>query len=137
MSIALMFSGQGAQYVGMGQSLCERNYVAKEIVSRAVKILGAQFLQTCFHGPNEILKQTTIYQPVLFVHCCAIVNILREMSYDFDIAYGLSLGELMALWTAEVVDFETELHIVSERGRLMQAAHGKTNDSMLCLLGGY
>jgi [acyl-carrier-protein] S-malonyltransferase len=136
MSIALMFPGQGAQYVGMGQSLCERNYVAKEIFSRAEKILGAQFLQICFQGPNEILKQTSICQPALFVHCCAAVNILREMGYDFDIAYGLSLGELTALWAAEVVDFETGLHIVSERGRLMQVACEKTNGSMLCLLGG-
>lgn len=131
-----MFPGQGAQYVGMGQSLCESDYGGDEIFSRVEELLGLQFLQTCFYGPDEILMQTSICQPALFVHGCAVVSILRNMGNSFDVAYGLSLGELTALWAAEVVDFETGLHIVSERGKLMQAACEKTKGSMLCLLGG-
>ncbi|MDR1173198.1 MAG: ACP S-malonyltransferase, partial [Puniceicoccales bacterium] len=131
-----MFPGQGAQYIGMGQSLCEKNCRAKEIFSRAEKVLGLQFLPICFHGPDEVLVQTSVCQPALFVHGCAVTNILREMGYNFDVAYGLSLGELTALWAAEVIDFETGVHMVSERGRLMQAACEKTKGSMLCLLGG-
>ncbi|MDR2432390.1 MAG: ACP S-malonyltransferase [Puniceicoccales bacterium] len=136
MSIALMFPGQGAQYVGMGKSLCKGNRGAREIFSRAEKILGLQFSQICFLGPDEVLMQTSICQPALFVHGCAVINILREMGNSFDVAYGLSLGELTALWAAEVIDFEAGVHMVSERGRLMQAACEKTKGSMLCLLGG-
>jgi [acyl-carrier-protein] S-malonyltransferase len=135
---ALIFPGQGAQYVGMGVSLYENNDVAKGMFLVAERILGIAFTRTCFEGPEEILTQTSVCQPALFVHSCAAVSMLRRLSpsTQHDFAFGLSLGELIALWTAGVFDFEDGLRVVYERGRLMQKACEEVEGAMLCLIGG-
>ena len=138
MSIAFIFSGQGAQYVGMGLSLYESFANVKHLFGTAAKVLGQDFLQICFRGPDEFLTQTKICQPALFLHGCVAVSILRDRDPNIhcDVAFGLSLGELTALWAAGVFDFETGLHIVSMRGKLMQEACEKTQGAMLCVIGG-
>ncbi|MDR1401458.1 MAG: ACP S-malonyltransferase [Puniceicoccales bacterium] len=138
MGTALVFPGQGAQYVGMGLSLYENSPAAKKIFSRAEEILGGAFLQACFRGPEEVLTQTSVCQPALFTHGCAAVEILREKIPEkkYSIAYGLSLGELTALCIAEVFDFTTGVKLVAERGRLMRKACEETDGAMLCLIGG-
>ncbi|MDR3144045.1 MAG: ACP S-malonyltransferase [Puniceicoccales bacterium] len=134
---ALMFPGQGAQYVGMGRSLNECSDAAADIFSRAEKILGHAFIGTCFYGPDIILMQTSICQPALFAHGCAAVAALRAAGIEqYSVAYGLSLGELTALWAAGVFDFEVGMRVVAERGRLMQKACDETSGAMLCLTGG-
>lgn len=138
MATALVFPGQGAQYVGMGRSLYESFPVVSSLYTAAEKMLGKSFLQACFYGPDDVLTQTKICQPALFLHSVAAVTILRSLfpEKEHSVAFGLSLGELTALWSAGVYDFETGLAIVAERSRLMQFACEQTNGSMLCLLGG-
>lgn len=138
MATALIFPGQGAQYVGMGQSLYESFPVVRSFYRAAEKMFGESFLQTCFYGPDDVLTQTKVCQPALFLHSVAAVAVLRSLfpEKEQSVAFGLSLGELTALWTAGVYDFETGLAIVAERSRLMQEACERTNGSMLCLLGG-
>lgn len=138
MSVAFVFPGQGAQYVGMGLSLYESFANVKHLFDTAAKVLGHDFLQICFRGPDEFLTQTKICQPALFLHGCVAVSILRDRDPNIhcDVAFGLSLGELTALWAAGVFDFETGLHIVSMRGKLMQEACEKTQGTMLCVIGG-
>ena len=138
MSVAFVFPGQGAQYVGMGLSLYESFANVKYLFDTAAKVLGQDFLQICFRGPDEFLTQTKICQPALFLHGCVAVSILRDRDPNIhcDVAFGLSLGELTALWAAGVFDFETGLHIVSMRGKLMQEACEKTQGTMLCVFGG-
>jgi [acyl-carrier-protein] S-malonyltransferase len=122
----------------MGRSLCEGSRAAREIFLAAGRILGDGFLQTCFSGPDGVLAETSICQPALFVHGCAAVSALLEKFPEekYAVAYGLSLGELTALWAAGVFDFETGLKVVAERGRLMEKACLKTDGAMLCLIGG-
>jgi [acyl-carrier-protein] S-malonyltransferase len=138
MGTALIFPGQGSQYVGMGLSLFENSRAGRGVFSVAERVLGGKFLEVMFHGPGSSLAETRICQIALFVHSCAAVAVLEERGRDRQcaITYGLSLGELTALWAAGVFDFETGLEVVAERGRLMQAACEETDGAMLCLIGG-
>jgi [acyl-carrier-protein] S-malonyltransferase len=133
MDAALIFPGQGAQYVGMGVSFSLENSPVKRLYGIAERILGAEFLRICFHGPADGLTSSSVCQPAIFLHGYAAASVLGKIP---KVAYGLSLGELTALCMAGVFDFETGLTVVAERGRLMQDACERTDGAMLCLLGG-
>ncbi len=138
MATGLLFSGQGAQYVGMGQSLCEHSDAVDALYHSANEILGWDLKQICFHGPDEDLTETRVCQPALYVHGYALYQLLESRGHLSDVAvvFGLSLGELTALAAAGVYDFETGLRLVAERGRLMQAACDATEGGMASVIGG-
>ena len=138
MSLALLFSGQGAQVVGMGKSLYEGSPIAKSLYDRAAKVLPFDLKDVCFNGPAETLTETRVCQPALYVQGYAIAEILRERGHlkDLQACLGLSLGELTAYAVAGVWDFETGLRIVAERGRLMQQACESSKGGMAAVIGG-
>lgn len=138
MSTALLFSGQGAQVVGMGKSLYEGSAVAKGLYDQAAQILPFDLRQACFEGPTELLTETRVCQPALYVHGYALAQILRERGKlnDLKACLGLSLGELTAYAVAGVWDFATGLKVVAERGRLMQLACDQTQGGMAAVIGG-
>lgn len=138
MKTAVLFSGQGAQHVGMGLSIYENVESARGYWDRADEILGFSLKEIAFNGPEERLTDTSICQPALYVHGYSIFKALEEMGRigELRAALGLSLGELTALGVAGVFDFETGLKIVAERGRLMQEACEATDGGMASLIGG-
>ena len=138
MSTALLFSGQGAQAVGMGKSLYEGSPIAKVLYDRAAKVLPFDLKQICFAGPVEVLTETRVCQTALYVQGYAIAQILRERGKlnNLKACLGLSLGELTAYAFAGVWDFETGLQVVAERGRLMQLACDQTKGGMAAVIGG-
>ena len=137
MATALIFSGQGAQKVGMGKSLYENSATARALYDEANRVLGWDLAKICFEGPETELTQTKVCQPALFVHGLAVHAILKEQGKldDVKFAFGLSLGEVTALTAAGVFDFATGLKIVAERGRLMQVACEQSTGSMAAILG--
>lgn len=138
MVAGLLFSGQGAQQVGMGQTLFENSETARELYEMANSILGWDLQTLCFEGPRDALTETKVCQPALFVHGFATYKILLETGNldNLKAAGGLSLGELTALAVAGVYDFETGLKLVAERGRLMQLACESTEGGMAAVVGG-
>lgn len=138
MSIGLLFSGQGAQTVGMGKSLFDTFETAKNLYQRADELLGWKLTTASFEGPDALLTETRVCQPVLYVHGYTVFSILKEQGKleGIKAASGLSLGELTALASAEVFDFETGLKLVAKRGELMQKACDATEGSMASLIGG-
>ena len=138
MAFSLLFSGQGAQRVGMGSSLYEHSPIARDCYDRADEILGWSLKELSFNGPSEQLTETHVCQPALYVMGYSICAILRERDQlnDLDAVLGLSLGELTALAVSGALDFETGLRVVAERGRLMQAACETTEGAMASLIGG-
>jgi [acyl-carrier-protein] S-malonyltransferase len=137
MATALIFSGQGAQKVGMGKSLYENSATARALYDEANQVLGWDIAKVCFEGPEAELTQTKVCQPALFVHGLALHAILKEQGKlgDVQFALGLSLGEITALTAAGVFDFATGLKVVAERGRLMQVACEQSTGTMAAILG--
>lgn len=138
MAIGLLFSGQGAQAVGMGKSLYENSDLVKNIYDSANDILGWDLKEVSFNGPESELTQTKICQPALYVHGYSIYRLLEEKNLisSCEVAFGLSLGELTSLAASGVYDFKTGLKLVAERGRLMQEACDSTIGSMASFIGG-
>jgi len=137
-SIALLFSGQGAQQVGMGKDLSQRFAAAANRFAEADSVLGYSLSQTAFEGPLEELTKTSRCQAALYAHGIAILDVLREQlgPFNFSAAAGLSLGEFTAHAAAGTFDFSTGLRLVSNRGRYMEEACNITSGTMAAFIGG-
>lgn len=138
MKTGLLFSGQGAQSVGMAKSLYENFASVRELFDRADDTLGFKLSTYCFEGPAAELTKTSVCQPALYLHGMAVVQVLKEKGIlgDVTAALGLSLGELTAHAVAGTYSFETGLKIVAERGRLMQEACDASSGAMASFIGG-
>lgn len=137
--IAFLFSGQGAQAVGMGKDLVEQYPVAAELFRRADATLKRPLSQIMFEGPNEELTKTVNCQPALYVHgSAALAAFLQEMGGSVEgvvATAGLSLGEFTAHAAAGTFDFETGLSLVDQRAHFMQDACDSTNGTMAAMIG--
>ncbi len=137
--IAFLFPGQGAQYVGMAQQLCDALPAAKKLFDDATAILGYDLLDICAKGPKEKLDSTAVSQPAIYVASLAALESLRakepNVEADCSATAGLSLGEYTALTFAGVLSFEDGLRLVKTRGEAMQAASNATSSGMVSVLG--
>jgi [acyl-carrier-protein] S-malonyltransferase len=135
---ALIFSGQGAQTVGMGQDLAAEYPNAAALFERADAILGYSLSRIAFEGPAEDLTKTSVCQPALYVHGLACLEVLKGKipSLDFQATAGLSLGEFTAHAAAGTFDFETGLRLVDKRARAMQEACEASQGGMAAIIGG-
>ncbi len=134
---ALLFAGQGAQVVGMGQDLAEKFPSAKTWFGRANAALGYDLAGVCFHGPEADLTKTENAQPGIFLVSWVAFQLLKEQapSLQFDATAGLSLGEFTALTAAGAMSFEDGLRIVRQRGKFMQEACDVTKGGMAAIIG--
>jgi [acyl-carrier-protein] S-malonyltransferase len=136
--IALLFAGQGAQYVGMGRDLAEQFPVAADLFRGADEIPGRKLSEIAWNGPIEELTKTTNCQPALYVHSLAALEVLHNLAGEIPIggAAGLSLGEITAHAAAGTFDFATGLKLVQRRGEFMDEACAATLGGMAALIGG-
>jgi [acyl-carrier-protein] S-malonyltransferase len=134
---ALLFAGQGAQYVGMGKDLSEQFPTAKNWFDRANQSLGYDLASICFNGPESELTKTENAQPGIFLVSWIAFELLKEKfpNLTFQATAGLSLGEFTALTAAGVMNFEDALKVVRQRGRFMQEACEVTKGSMAAIIG--
>lgn len=130
---AIVFPGQGSQYVGMGKDLCEGSSEAKEMFQKADEALGFSLSTICFNGPDEELKQTKNTQPAIFLHSIIIFHLMKNL--DFTMAAGHSLGEYSALVASGALTFENGLKLVRLRGELMQQAGIDQPGTMAAIVG--
>lgn len=137
---AILFPGQGAQFVGMGRDFAEASPAAAAVFERADRVLGFRISSVCFEGPAERLNATDMSQPAIFVTSTAIWHALTEKGVAAELApeamAGLSLGEYTALHAAGWIGFDEAVRLVAERGRLMQSAAEAVESSMVSILGG-
>jgi [acyl-carrier-protein] S-malonyltransferase len=134
--VAFVFPGQGSQYVGMGQALCEQFAAAREVFQEAEDVLGMGLRQICFSGPEAELTLTENTQPAILTVSVAALRVLqRETGLRADYAAGHSLGEYSALVCAGALTFRDAIKIVRQRGRLMQTAVPAGTGSMAVILG--
>ena len=134
----LLFSGQGAQKVGMGKDLAEAYPAVKALFDQADQALGFSLSQVMFEGPMEELTKTSRCQPALYAHGLACLTVLKERVPSLEVVAtaGLSLGEFTAHSAAGTFDFATGLNLVFQRGSFMEEACEQTRGTMLALLGG-
>ncbi len=137
-NVVILFSGQGAQKVGMGQDLADAFPVVKELFEKADKSLGYSLSDMMFNGPDEELTKTSRCQPALYVHGLACLAALQEKvpSLNPVAAAGLSLGEFTAHCAAGTFDFATGLRLVEQRGAFMEEACNATQGAMAAMIGG-
>ncbi|HNS49659.1 MAG TPA: ACP S-malonyltransferase [Anaerolineae bacterium] len=133
---ALLFPGQGSQFVGMGRDLIAVLPAARAVYEQADDILGFRLSDLCFDGPEEILSDTAFTQPALFVTSLAILQALRSEGSlpSVGAVAGHSLGELTALAAAGALGFADGLRLTRERGRLMRRAGELSPGGMAAVL---
>ncbi len=135
MSVAVVFPGQGSQFVGMAKSLYEKEEKAKNIIDRADN-MAAGLKKVMFEGPEEELQKTDFTQPAILAHSIAIFEVIKDKIAKGVSCYaGHSLGEYAALYAAGSLDFETVVNLVKKRGQLMQEASAKTDSGMAAVIG--
>jgi [acyl-carrier-protein] S-malonyltransferase len=136
---ALLFPGQGAQFVGMGKDIADAVPEARALFRRADEVLGFGLSKICFEGPEDRLTATDISQPAIVVTSLAILAALRATpagkAIEAQAAAGLSLGEYTALVAAGVLEFDEAVRLTHMRGRFMQEACDAQVSGMVSLLG--
>lgn len=120
MKTAFLFSGQGAQAIGMGKELCENFPVADEVFGTAVRALGFDIKDMIFNGDSETLMITENTQPAILTMSVAALRAVEELGIKPDVVAGLSLGEYTAHVAAGSMAFEDAVRLVKKRGKYMQ-----------------
>ena len=138
MNAFFVFSGQGAQSVGMGRDLADNSAAAAEIFRTADAELGFALSDIIFNGPEEKLTQTKYCQVAIYTMSCAALAAFREKFPQVEpvACAGLSLGEYGALYAAGAFDFVTGLKLLAKRAELMDAACAAADGGMASVLNG-
>lgn len=138
-NVALIFPGQGAQKVGMGQEFYQASPEAKAIFDKADQICANGLTKVIFEGPEEKLTSTAYCQPAIFTMSAAALETFKAHSkfknYAVKFTAGHSLGEYAALYAAGVMPFDEALRLVQQRAACMEEATKQNQGTMAAILG--
>jgi [acyl-carrier-protein] S-malonyltransferase len=134
---AIIFPGQGSQYIGMGQSFVDLDPDAEALMRLAEKISGFPLRKLCFEGPMEDLTRVLYLQPALTVINLMCWQQLKKRLPGFTPSFlaGHSLGEYSALYGAGVLTLADTLALVTKRGELMEREGAMHPGGMRAVIG--
>jgi [acyl-carrier-protein] S-malonyltransferase len=134
-SIALLFPGQGSQFVGMGKDLYDKYPGARKAFDEADEALGYKLSQICFTGPEDQLRLTEITQPALLTVSIAALRAVEMRIPKPSYVAGHSLGEYSAHVASGTMTFADAVCTVRNRGKYMQEAVPVGIGTMAAILG--
>ena len=136
---AILFPGQGSQYVGMGSDFYKKFDSTKFFFEMVDKTLGFSLSNIILNGPEAKLKLTQNTQPAIMTVGVCIFNVLnQEFGLNLNNARffaGHSLGEYTALVCGGSLTIERAAYLLHERGKYMQDAIHPDQGSMIAILG--
>lgn len=133
--VALLFPGQGSQFVGMGADVYRAYPEARAVFAEADEALGEQLSVLCFEGPEEALRLTRNTQPAILTVSLSVFAVLAKRGFRFHGVAGHSLGEYSAVGAAGGASLPDLVRIVRLRGELMQQAVPVGQGAMTAVLG--
>lgn len=134
MSTAVVFPGQGSQFVGMGRDFYDKYETVKDYFTRADNALGYNLSEIMFNGPEDELRLTQNTQPALVTMSAGIWSLIKD---KIEVSYfaGHSLGEYSAVYASGGLSFEDTVKAVHNRGKFMQSAVPVGVGAMSAVLG--
>ena len=130
---AFVFSGQGAQYPGMGKELYECSPAAKAVFDMAEEIRPGT-LKQCFESTKEELSITINTQPCVFITDLAAAAAVAEKGIKPEFVAGFSLGEIAAIAFAGILSYEEAFKLVCKRAELMDKAANENLGAMAAVM---
>ena len=133
--LAVVFPGQGSQYVGMGKALYERYASVRELFGLAEEVCALPIKELCFEGPAGELTRTENLQPALTAVNLAVWRVFEEAGVKPAFLAGHSLGEYSALCAAGCLSVEDTFRLVKRRGEVMAQAAETAPGAMYAVIG--
>src|SRR5215467_10794530 len=143
--VAFLFPGQGSQTVGMGADVYETSPAARRVFESADDALGFSLSSICFHGPDDVLRETINTQPAIVTVSLALLAALQEALTNHTSSWsspllpsytaGHSVGEYAALVASGVLRLQDAVQLVRERGRLMHHEGTACPGGMAAIIG--
>ncbi len=138
MKIAVLFPGQGSQYIGMGKDFVESESECAKVMSIAESVCDFPIRELSFEGPLEALTRSAVLQPAITVTNVICLQALRaQLPQGVEIACyaGHSLGEYSALCAAGVLSVQDTIQLVERRGFFMEREGDTNPGGMRAVLG--
>ncbi|MHC5217913.1 ACP S-malonyltransferase [Enterococcus sp. LJL128] len=133
MKTAFVFSGQGAQYTGMGKELYDQEPLVRDTFTEASEVLGYDMAELCFSDDGR-LNETTYTQPAILTVSTAFNRVLAANGAVPDVVAGLSLGEYSALVASGAITFKAAVALVAKRGKFMTEAAPTGTGKMVAVM---
>lgn len=134
-SIAVLFPGQGSQFIGMGREFMESDREAAELMDLADSVSAAPLRKLCLEGPMEELTKAIYLQPALTAVNLICWQAVKKAGIKPAYFAGHSLGEYSALCGSGVLSVEDTLKLVADRGRLSEREGQRNPGGMQAILG--
>jgi len=129
-----VFPGQGSQYVGMFSEFLDKEEF-KDYFERVKEVVGEDFIKKVQEGPEDVLRDTRISQPGIFIVSVILSDYLMENGVIPKYLVGHSLGEYSAFYAGKVFNFETGLKLIKKRAEVMNSVAERVDGGMWAVIG--